>query len=62
VVCVGDCDRTGVVLVNEIIFGVTVALGSRDVRDCPAFDPDGDGEVMINDLVLAVSNLLNGCS
>ena len=60
-VCVGDCNRDREVVVNELIFGVNVVLGSRDVRDCPAFDPDGDGQVRINDLVLAVTSLLDGC-
>ena len=60
-VCVGDCDRDGIVEVNEIIFGVNVALGSLDARDCPAFDPDGNRDVSIGDLVQAVGNLLAGC-
>ena len=60
-VCVGDCNDSGVVTVNELITGVNIALGTAPVTACPAFDPDGEGAVGINDLIAAVNNLLYGC-
>ena len=59
--CVGDCSNNGIVIVNEIILGVNIALGSADIRDCPSFDPDGDGQVEIGELIQSVNNVLSGC-
>ena len=59
--CVGDCDGTGMVSINELIVGVNIALGSDAVSKCPAFDCQGNGMVTINCLVKAVHNALSGC-
>lgn len=59
--CIGDCNGNGVVTVNEIIIGVNIALGNAPVTACPAFDPNHDDRVGINELIAAVSNLLYGC-
>ncbi|MDX2169638.1 MAG: hypothetical protein SF182_21390 [Deltaproteobacteria bacterium] len=61
VVCVGDCNAGGQVTVDELTRGVGIALGSRNVDECLAGDPDLDRAVSVNELVVAVSNLLNGC-
>lgn len=58
--CVGDCNGDGTVAINELITGVTVALG-QPVSSCPAFDANADGAVAINELVTAVNNALVGC-
>ncbi|MGD9764923.1 MAG: DNRLRE domain-containing protein [Candidatus Binatia bacterium] len=60
-VCIGDCDGTGVVQVNELILGVNIALGLAPLSACPAFDPDGSGMVTVADLITAVNNALTGC-
>jgi hypothetical protein len=59
--CVGDCNGDGVVLVNEIITGVNIALDAAPISACPSFDVNGDGKVTINELIVAVNNALNGC-
>ena len=59
--CSGDCDGNGQVSVNELVLGVDIALGSRPLSDCQAFDADGSGTVMLNELVQAVNHALGGC-
>lgn len=60
-VCTGDCDGSSSVGINELVLGVNIALGARDVGDCPAFDRDDNGRVSINELVAAVNAALDGC-
>lgn len=59
--CVGDCDRTCNVQVNELVIGVNLALGIAAIEQCAAMDANRDGMVVINELVTAVSNALTGC-
>jgi hypothetical protein len=60
--CVGDCNDNGVVVVNELIIGVNIALDSAEVADCLAFDTNWSGGVEVNELVGGVNALLNGCA
>ena len=60
--CVGDCDDSGQVTVNEIVKGVNIALGDAQVDTCPQFDVGGSGTVAITDLITAVNNALHGCA
>src|SRR5262249_28230721 len=60
-VCVGDCNGSGEVTVNEVILGVNIALGQLQLDACPAFDVDGSGSVTVNELIMAVNNALSGC-
>jgi hypothetical protein len=59
--CVGDCDTNGTVAVNELVLGVNIAVGTRAVEDCPAFDPDRSSTVLVNELIQGVNNALRGC-
>jgi hypothetical protein len=59
--CVGDCDASGSVTVDEVVRGVNIALGTATVSICPAADSDGDGQVLVNEIVKAVNNALTGC-
>jgi len=59
--CTGDCNGDRLVAINELITGVTIALGSAPVSSCPSFDINGDGSVAINELIAAVNNALAGC-
>ncbi len=59
--CLGDCDGSGDVTVNEIIAMVNIDLGSADVTTCPAADPDNTGMVDIAQIIAAVNNALVGC-
>jgi hypothetical protein len=59
--CPGDCDGGGATTINELIRGVTIALGRATLDTCQAIDSDGDGEVTVADLVSAVNAALDGC-
>jgi hypothetical protein len=60
-VCVGDCDVSGSVTVDDLVKGVNVALGTVELEVCPALDASGDGEVSIDELIQAVARALDGC-
>ena len=59
--CTGDCDANGVVTINELINGVNIVLARSDLAVCRACDRDGDGTVMIAELIDAVRATLDGC-
>ena len=59
--CPGDCNGDGGVLINELLIGVNVALGSQPISACPAMDANGSGSVLIDDLIRAVAAALEGC-
>ncbi|MFN8644747.1 MAG: hypothetical protein U0802_24935 [Candidatus Binatia bacterium] len=59
--CAGDCDGNETVTVDDLVKGVTVALGSATVDTCASLDADGDGTVSIAELIRAVGYLLEGC-
>lgn len=59
--CVGDCGGDGEVAVAEVIVGVTIALGRATVERCSSIDVDRDGGVTIDEVVAAVSTLIDGC-
>ena len=59
--CVGDCDGSGKVAVNELVTGVGIALGTADLDRCPSFDRNNSLRVEVNELVAAVNNSLLGC-
>lgn len=58
--CVGDCDHSHVVTVNELILGVDIALGTQSANACVAFQ-DQSGMVTITQIIQGVNNALNGC-
>jgi hypothetical protein len=59
--CVGDCDENGTVTVDETVYGLGVALGQMSLENCRSLDVDGQGDVTINELVVAVGATLFGC-
>ena len=59
--CPGDCNRDGVVTINELIVGVNIALETEPVNTCPVFDVNGDGTVTVNEIILGVNASLNDC-
>jgi hypothetical protein len=60
--CAGDCDGNGSVTINELILGVSIALGNQPISACRAFDCQHTGMVPINCLIQGVNEALNGCS
>lgn len=60
--CIGDCNASGNVTVDEILTGVSMALGVVDVGSCPEFDGDVSGTITVDELVTTVTNGLDGCN
>jgi hypothetical protein len=60
--CIGDCDNSGKVTVDEIVKGVNIVLGERPLDQCPPLDCNGNGQVTVACLVQAVGAALNGCA
>jgi hypothetical protein len=59
--CVGDCDSSGDVTVNELITMVNITLGSAPLSNCEAGDADASGDITINEIIAAVNSVLGGC-
>ncbi len=59
--CVGDCDDSAAVTVDELIAGVDIGLGRRPLDGCSVFDDSGDGMVTVDEILRAVNSALNGC-
>jgi hypothetical protein len=61
VVCEGDCNDDGDVVVGEVIQGIAIALEGPEAAQCAAVDRDRDGRVTIAEIIRARTNLLFGC-
>jgi len=59
--CVGDCDNSGQVTVDEILTLVNIALGNADVSTCLAGDANHDNQITVDEILTAVNNALNVC-
>jgi hypothetical protein len=59
--CGGDCDGDGHVFVDEIVSGVSIALGAVDLAQCRHSDTDADGRVTVDELIRGVTAALEGC-
>ncbi|MBI1815459.1 MAG: hypothetical protein HYR72_10805 [Deltaproteobacteria bacterium] len=59
--CVGDCDGSLTVTVDELVRGVRIALDEAPLSNCPEFDADHSQSVTVEELVQAVSNALDRC-
>lgn len=60
--CAGDCDRNAQVTIDELVRGITIALGSEPARACWALQADDEPSVRIDELVRAVRAALDGCA
>jgi hypothetical protein len=56
----GDCDADSTVTVDEIIRGVSIALGMEDINECHEGDVNGDWEIAVDEIVTAVNAALRG--
>ncbi len=59
--CIGDCDASCGVSIDELLRGVRIALDFDAVGACAAFDVNGSGAVEIDELVAGVGRALTGC-
>jgi hypothetical protein len=60
--CPGDCDGSGQVGIDELVRGVTIALGTLNLDACASLDIDGDGAILVHELITAVGSALRGCA
>ena len=59
--CGGDCDGDGTVGVDELVRGVSIALGVLPLEACAAVDTNGSTSVTIDELIGALDRALRGC-
>lgn len=59
--CAVDCDRSGEVVVNEILRAVGIGLGAESIARCAPADRDGDRDLTVDELLAGVAGLLDGC-
>jgi len=59
--CIGDCDGSGDVAVDELITMVNIALGNASPSTCPLGYAIGSGDLAVNEIIQAVNNALNEC-
>jgi hypothetical protein len=60
--CVGDCGLDGSVTVDEIVVGVSIALGNASIEICHPFDRSRDNAVTVDEILAGVGAALNGCT
>jgi hypothetical protein len=56
--CIGDCNDSGEVAVDDIIIMVNIALGIDTIESCINGDANCDGEITIDDITKAIGNAL----
>lgn len=59
--CLGDCDSSGEVTIEELVRGVAIALGRLAPEACPALDADASGLITIDEVLQAVRSSMEGC-
>jgi hypothetical protein len=59
--CVGDCDGSGEVTVDELLILVNIALGNTPLQACAEADTDGSDAIEVNEILVAVNHALAGC-
>lgn len=59
--CAGDCSENAAVSIDEIIRGVSIALGFATADTCRPLDTNGDAAVSIAEIISAVNSALFGC-
>jgi hypothetical protein len=60
--CPGDCNGDGVVVINELIIAVNIALDLQTVSACGASDLNHDGRITVDELIRNVDAAIIGCS
>jgi len=56
----GDCNADNAVTVDELVMGLTIALGSAEIGACHEADVDNDWTISVDEIVTAVNAALNG--
>ena len=58
--CLGDCNSSGDVTVDEIVTMVNLGLNGG-TSGCAAGDSNGDNAITVDEIITAVNNALTGC-
>jgi hypothetical protein len=59
--CPGDCNLDGTVTIDELLRGVNFLLAGEAPDGCDELDDDRNGQVVVNEMIRAVLEALNGC-
>ena len=60
--CVGDCDSSGQVTIDELLRITNIVLGNSKLSSCGAADTnDSDGSVYVDDILKSIIIALDGC-
>ena len=59
--CVGDCNNSGGVTVDDLVKMANVALGKAAIATCMAGDTNRDGRITIDEVLTGVHNALVAC-
>lgn len=59
--CVGDCDNSRTVVINELVLMVNIALDRQPLSACPAADADASGTTTVQEILVGVNNAQRGC-
>jgi hypothetical protein len=59
--CIGDCNNSGTVTIDELVKGVNIALALQPISTCPSLNVNDQGTVTVDALIRAVNNALKGC-
>jgi hypothetical protein len=62
VACIDDCNNDNMLIINEVLVVVNIALGNQPVAGYVAEDRNGYGTITVEEIPAAVANALNGCS
>jgi cysteine-rich repeat protein len=55
---IGDCNRSGRVQIDDLVTGANVLLGETPLGTCATLDASGDGDVAVDELVVALLHAL----
>jgi hypothetical protein len=59
--CIGNCNYSSGVTVDEILTMVNIALGNAAIGSCQAGDANGDGQITVDEILSGVNHALIGC-
>lgn len=59
--CVGDCDHSNTVTINELVLMVNIALERQPLTACPPADLDSSDTTTVEEILIAVNYAQKGC-
>ncbi len=59
--CIGDCDDSNTVTIDNLLTLVNIALGTAAISECAAGDRNQDNAISVDEILAAVNNALSTC-